>query len=38
MPRIGLAAAADHRPLETASTAARRLGARPDDEAPVAGY
>jgi len=38
MPRIGLAAAADHRPLQSTSTAAQRIGARPTDESPVAGY
>jgi hypothetical protein len=38
MPRVGLADVAEHRPLESSSTAAQRLGARPDDEAPVVGY
>jgi Domain of unknown function (DUF4188) len=38
MPRIGLAAAGDHAPIGSTSTAAQRVGARPDDVAPVAGY
>jgi hypothetical protein len=38
MPRIGLAAAGDHTPIGSTSTAAQRVGARPDDVAPVAGY
>jgi hypothetical protein len=38
MPRVGLAAAGGHEPLGTASTASRRIGARPEDRAPVAGY
>jgi hypothetical protein len=38
MPRVGLAAAAEHLPLGSTSTAARRIGARPADEPPVAGY
>jgi Monooxygenase af470-like len=38
MPRIGLARAGRHLPLGSTSTAARRLGRRPDDRAPVAGY
>ena len=38
MPRIGLAAAADHQPLGAGSTAAQRIGDRPADQAPVAGY
>jgi hypothetical protein len=38
MPRVGLANVADHRPLRSSSTAAQRIGARPDDEAPVVGY
>ena len=39
MPRVGLAAVGDHRPIGTASaTAARRIGLRPDDTAPVDGY
>ena len=36
MPRIGLAAAAEHRPLiGSTGTAARRIGARADDTAPI---
>ena len=36
MPRIGLAAAAERRPLVgSTGTAARRIGARPDDTAPI---
>ena len=38
MPRVGLAAAGEHAPLGSTSTAARRIGARAEDEAPVAGY
>jgi len=38
MPRVGLAAAGAHDPLGSASTAARRIGTRPEDRAPVAGY
>jgi Domain of unknown function (DUF4188) len=38
MPRVGLGAAGEHRPLGSTSTAARRIGARPEDQAPVAGY
>ena len=38
MPRIGLARAGTHRALGSTSTAARRIGARDDDRAPVAGY
>jgi hypothetical protein len=38
MPRVGLAKAADHVALGSTSTAARRLGTRPDDDAPVPGY
>jgi len=38
MPRIGLANAANHGPLESTSTAAQRIGARRADESPVAGY
>ena len=34
MPRIGLAGAADHKPLEDTSTAAQRIGARPGDRSP----
>ena len=39
MPRVGLAKVGEHLPIgSTAATAARRIGARPDDEPPVAGY
>ena len=38
MPRVGLAKVADHLPLGSTSTAARRIGTRPADEPPVAGY
>ncbi|MBA2516690.1 MAG: DUF4188 domain-containing protein [Solirubrobacterales bacterium] len=38
MPRIGLAIAGTHMPLGSTSTAARRLGTRPDDQAPVQAY
>jgi len=38
MPRIGLARAGAHRALGSTSTAARRIGDREDDRAPVAGY
>jgi fumigallin biosynthesis monooxygenase-like protein len=39
MPRVGLAAVGEHRPVGSASaTAARRIGVRPDDVAPVDGY
>lgn len=38
MPVMGLAAAGRHVPMDRGSTAARRLAARPDDEAPVAAY
>jgi hypothetical protein len=38
MPRVGLGRVAEHNPLDPASTAARRLRTRPEDEAPVAGY
>jgi hypothetical protein len=38
MPRIGLAGVGSHSPLGSTSTAAQRIGARPDDRAPVAGY
>jgi Domain of unknown function (DUF4188) len=38
MPRIGLARAGRQIPLGSTSTAARRIGERPDDRAPVAGY
>jgi hypothetical protein len=38
MPAVGLAAVGEHHPLGSTSTAARRIGTRPDDAAPVAGY
>jgi len=38
MPRVGLARAAEHVPLGSTSTASRRIGVRPADEPPVAGY
>ena len=38
MPRCGLAQAGEHHPAGRASTAARRVGVLPDDEAPVAAY
>jgi Domain of unknown function (DUF4188) len=38
MPRVGLASAAEHLPVGSTSTAARRLGVRTADEPPVAGY
>jgi hypothetical protein len=39
MPRVGLAKAGEHAPVgSTAATAARRIGARPDDEPPIPGY
>jgi hypothetical protein len=38
VPRVGLAAVADHEALGSTSTAAKRIGARVEDEAPVAGY
>ena len=39
MPRVGLAAVGDLLPIgSTSATAAQRIGARPDDRAPVAGY
>jgi Monooxygenase af470-like len=39
MPRVGLAAVAEHRPIgSTSATAARRIGLRPDDAPPVPGY
>jgi hypothetical protein len=39
MPRVGLAAVGEHLPIgSTSATAAQRIGARPDDRAPVAGY
>jgi hypothetical protein len=38
MPRVGLAGAAEYLPVGSTSTAARRIGTRPADEPPVAGY
>jgi hypothetical protein len=38
MPRIGLARVAEHVPVGSTTSAARRLGDRPADEPPVAGY
>ena len=38
MPRVGLALAGEHHSVGTTSTAARRIGARSEDEAPVSGY
>jgi hypothetical protein len=39
MPRVGLAAVGEHRPIgSTSATAARRIGVRPDDTPPVPGY
>ena len=38
MPRIGLARVAEHLPLGSTSTAARRLGDPAAEESPVAGY
>jgi hypothetical protein len=38
MPRVGLASVGEHTPAGSTSTAARRIGARTDDTAPVAGY
>jgi hypothetical protein len=39
MPPVGLAAVGELMPLgSTTATAAQRIGARPDDRAPVAGY
>jgi hypothetical protein len=36
MPRVGLAAATEHRPIGSATgSAARRIGARPDDTPPL---
>jgi fumigallin biosynthesis monooxygenase-like protein len=36
MPRVGLAAATDHRPIDSATgSAARRIGVRPDDTPPL---
>jgi hypothetical protein len=38
MPRIGLALAGEHAPLGSTTSAARRIGDRPDDTPPVVGY
>ena len=38
MPLVGLARVAEHIPVGSTSIAARRIGARPADEPPVAGY
>jgi len=38
MPRVGLANVAEHVPLGSTTSAARRLGDRPADEPPVRGY
>jgi hypothetical protein len=38
MPRVGLARVGEHLPLGSTSTAAARIGTRPGDEPPVAGY
>jgi hypothetical protein len=38
MPRVGLARVAEHVPVGSTTSAARRLGDRPADEPPVAGY
>ena len=39
MPRVGLSAVGDLVPIGlTSATAAQRIGVRPDDRAPVAGY
>jgi hypothetical protein len=38
MPRVGLAEIAEHEALGSTSTAAKRIGAREEDTAPVAGY
>jgi hypothetical protein len=38
MPRVGLARVGEHVPAGSTSTAARRIGHRPSDEAPIAGY
>jgi Domain of unknown function (DUF4188) len=39
MPRVGLAAVGEHVPIgSTSATAARRIGVRPEDVAPVEGY
>jgi hypothetical protein len=38
MPRVGLARVGEHLPLGSTSTAAARIGTRPGDQPPVAGY
>jgi hypothetical protein len=39
MPEVGLAAVGEHLPIaSTTATAAKRIGDRPDDTAPVEGY
>jgi fumigallin biosynthesis monooxygenase-like protein len=39
MPRVGLAAVGEHRPIgSTSATAARRIGVRPGDAPPVESY
>lgn len=38
MPRLGLANVAEHMPLGSTTSAARRLGERPADEPPIPGY
>lgn len=38
MPRVGLAAAGEHVALGSTTTAAQRIGVRPQDVAPVEGY
>ena len=38
MPRVGLGAFGDHRPVGTTSTAAKRAGVREADSAPVEAY
>jgi hypothetical protein len=38
MPRTGLARVGEHGPVGSTSTAANRIGARDEDESPVAGY
>jgi hypothetical protein len=38
MPRIGLARVGEHPAVGSTTSAARRIGARPDDEPPIAGY
>jgi fumigallin biosynthesis monooxygenase-like protein len=38
MPRIGLARVGEHLTVGSTTSAARRIGVRPDDEPPIAGY